>query len=103
MLKDVSLWLPLPPFMQVNVSLAWTPHIRVSSTNNIPPSQTAWSSQASHTLLGSVVDLIKLDLVLMHLHLFTLEGAKLSYSIDPFHTMRDLFLLMGLLPILFIS
>ena len=75
--------------MQVNASLPWTPHIRVSSTKNIYPSQTVLSSQASHTLLGSVVDLIKLDLVLMHLPLFTLEGAKLSYSIDPFHTMRD--------------
>ena len=42
-----------------------------------------------HSLYGSVVDLVKLDLVLMHLPLFTLEGAKLSYSIDPFDTMRD--------------
>ena len=40
-------------------------------------------------LLGSIVDLVKLDLVLMHLPFFTLEGAKLSYPIDPFHTMRD--------------
>ena len=76
MLKDVSLWLPLPPFMQVNVSLPQTPNIRVSSTNNLSPSQTALSSQASHTLLGSAIDLVKLDLVLMHFPLFTLEGAK---------------------------
>ena len=47
------------------------------------------SSQEIHTLLGSFVDLVKLDLVLMHLPLFTLEGEKLSYSIDPFHNMRD--------------
>ena len=77
-LKDVSLWLPLPPFMQVNASFPWTPHIRVCSTNNISPSQTALSSQARHTLLGSAVDLVKLDLVLMQLPLFTLEGEKSS-------------------------
>ena len=76
-------------FMQVNVTLPWTPHIRVSSTNDLPPSQIVLSSQASHTLLGSAVDLVKLDLFLMHLPLFTLEGEKSSYSIDPFHTMRD--------------
>ena len=68
----------------------------VSFTRNISPSQTMLSSQASHTLLGSVVDLVELDLVLMHLPLFTLECEKLSCSIDSFHTMRDLFLLMGI-------
>ena len=76
--------------MQVNVSFPYTPHIRVSSTRNISPSQSVLSSQASHTLLGSVVDLVKLDLVLMQLPLFTLEGEKLSCSIDPFHTMKNL-------------
>ena len=75
-LKHVSLWLPLPPFMQLNVSLPRTPHIMVSSTRNLSPSQTTLSSQASHTLLGSTVDLVKLDLVLMQLPLFTLEGEK---------------------------
>ena len=88
-LKHISLWLPLPPFIKMNASLPWTPHIRVSSTNVLLPIQTTLSSQAIHTLLGSAIDLVKLDLVLMHFPLFTLEGAKLSYSIDPFHTMRD--------------
>ena len=61
----------------------------VSSKKNLSPSQTVLSSQESHTLLCSAVDLVKLDLVLMHFPLFTLEGEKLSYSIDPFQIMRD--------------
>ena len=57
--------------------------------------QTTLSSQVIHTLLGSVVDLVKPRLVLMHLPLFTLEAEELSYSDDPFHTMKDFFLIHG--------
>ena len=49
MIQDVSLWLPPHLLIQVNPSLTWTPHIRVSSTRNISPSKTALSSHASYT------------------------------------------------------
>ena len=60
----------------------WRLSLHGSHTLGFPPPNilflihTALSSQASYTLLGCAVDLVKPKLAFMHLPLFTLQGAK---------------------------
>ena len=70
-------------------SLAWPHTLWFPPPNDLFLIHTALSFKVTHSSYGSVVDLVKPDLVLMHLPLFTLEGAKYGYSDDPFHIMRD--------------
>ena len=69
--------------------LPWPHTLGFLPPKYISPIHPALSFKVIHSLYGSAIDLVKLDLVLMHLPLFTLEGEKCSYFYDTFHTMRD--------------
>ena len=75
----------LPSFYKCVSLLALGPNqLWFPTPRNFPPTISAFSHKMLSTSYPSVVDLVKLDLVLMQKLLFTHEGVKSSLYVDPF-------------------